>query len=80
MHRGTGLMRAIPRAATKARRANGTLLAASRSLVTAAKPVVAPLLTKCALPRFTQPQVAQRECTPCFIIFVLHFPRTSISV
>ncbi|KAA1112189.1 atp2, beta subunit of the F1 sector of mitochondrial F1F0 ATP synthase [Puccinia graminis f. sp. tritici] len=59
MHRGSGLMRAIPRSATKARRANTALLNATRTLVSAAKPAVPAVVAKSSLPRFTKNQVDQ---------------------
>ncbi|KAG0151579.1 hypothetical protein CROQUDRAFT_650996 [Cronartium quercuum f. sp. fusiforme G11] len=59
MHRSSGLMRAIPRAATKARRANNALIGASRSLITVNQPTVTPLVSRCAVPRFTQSPVEQ---------------------
>ncbi|POV98382.1 hypothetical protein PSHT_14047 [Puccinia striiformis] len=59
MHRGSGLMRAIPRSATKARRANSALLNATRTLVSAAKPAIPAVVAKSSLPRFTKNQVDQ---------------------
>lgn len=70
MHRSTGLMRALPRAATKARRANNALIGASRTLLTSAKPAVAPLASRCAVPRFAQSSADQRECAAsCLRLF-----------
>ncbi|CAH7683744.1 ATP synthase subunit beta, mitochondrial [Phakopsora pachyrhizi] len=58
MHRSPGLMRAIPRAATKARRAN-TLLTATRALATAANPTIPSVLTRACLPRLAKVQSDQ---------------------
>jgi hypothetical protein len=54
-------MRAIPRSATKARRANSALLNATRTLVSVAKPAPPGAVAKSSLPRFTKNQVDQRK-------------------